>query len=151
MQTQGSSQTLDVLQSWPNYTPRLLQKSIPHLIDSSLFCSETPEIRELESPDVRQRVLLCCIDAPVTVPTTLFCRTVKSVRYQLAGRQRVAVLKHAAVHSVQTKWTCHRGDMPAIRGTSSGAVAGGLQCLPGSIISPASHSLKMSYIHSNEL
>lgn len=51
----------------------------------------------------------------------------------------------------QRRWTCHHVDIPAIRGTFSGAVAGSLQCLPGSIISPASHSLKMSYIHSNEL
>lgn len=59
--------------------------------------------------------------------------------------------KPAAAQWVQRKWTCHHVDIPTIRGTFSGAVAGSLQCLPGSIISLASHSLKMSYIHSNEL
>lgn len=56
-----------------------------------------------------------------------------------------------AVQWVQRRWTCHHVDIPAIRGTFSGAVAGSLQCLPKSIISQPSHSLKMSYIHSNEL
>lgn len=66
-------------------------------------------------------------------------------------KKKIKKMKKAAVQWAQRKKTCHHVDILAIRGTFSGAVAGGLQCLQGSIISPASHSLKMSYIHSNEL
>lgn len=43
--------------------------------------------------------------------------------------------KRAAAQLVPRKSTCHRVDVPAIRGTFSGAVAGSLQCLPECIIS----------------
>lgn len=77
-------------------------------------------------------------------------KAIHGLHYQLTKGDLLFKWK-AVVKEVQGKWTCHHVDIPAIRGTFSGAVAGSLQCLPGSIISLASHSLKMSYIHSNEL
>lgn len=89
-------------------------------------------------------LLGCCYVAQVVQPDCKIC--LLSIRTSTTCRT-----KSAAVQSVQRKWTCHHVDIPAIRGTFSGAVAGSLQCLLGSIIRLAPHSLKMSYIHSNEL